>query len=81
MCRICVLVILWLAAPLAHAADKRTATTAERTACERPIRRELDDIESRLRAGYDAGDGERLKERRRKLLVRRLGCREYPPPH
>lgn len=72
-------ILFWfLAAAAATAADSRTATTVERAACEAPILRQLEQIESQLRRGYGGAEGERLKDRRRQLQVRRLGCRKYP---
>jgi hypothetical protein len=59
----------------AASAQTRTATTAERAACEARLQQKLDAIESRLRAGYSAREGERLKERRRKLQEQRAECR------
>lgn len=66
--------LMWLSASVANHA--RTATAAERRACESKIQQKIDTIDSQLRAGYSARDGERLKERRRKLEVERAGCRE-----
>jgi hypothetical protein len=63
----------------ASASESRTATTAEREACEAPIVRQLETIESQLRRGYGASDGERLKDRRRALQAKRLACRKFPP--
>jgi hypothetical protein len=54
----------------------RTATTAERTACEAKIRPKLDRIESRLRAGYTAREGETLREQQRKLEAELFNCRQ-----
>jgi hypothetical protein len=59
-------------------AHARTATTAERTACEAKIRPKLDRIESRLRAGYTAREGETLREQQRKLEAELLNCRKIP---
>jgi hypothetical protein len=53
----------------------RTATHAERVACEAKIQSKIDAIDSRMRAPYDAEDGERLRERRRKLEEARASCR------
>lgn len=64
-----------LLTPLAHS---RTATAAERSACEAKVQERIDAIDSRLRAGYSARDGERLKERRRKLEEERARCRQAP---
>ena len=59
----------------ATAAQARTATAAERAACEAKIQGKIDAIDSRMRAPYGAEDGERLRERRRKLEEQRAGCR------
>ena len=61
-----------LAAMPSHA---RTATHAERAACEAKIQRRIDAIDSRMRTPYSAEDGERLRERRRKLEEARASCR------
>ncbi len=53
----------------------RTATNAERAACEAKIQSKIDAIDSRMRAPYDSDDGERLRERRRKLEEARAACR------
>jgi hypothetical protein len=53
----------------------RTATHAERAACEAKIQSKIDAIDSRMRAPYSAEDGERLRERRRKLEEARAQCR------
>jgi hypothetical protein len=53
----------------------RTATHAERAACEAKIQSKIDAIDSRMRAPYGADDGERLRERRRKLEEARAQCR------
>jgi hypothetical protein len=55
--------------------EARTATRAERAACEAKIQRKIDAIDSRMRAPYGAEDGERLRERRRKLEEQRARCR------
>jgi hypothetical protein len=57
----------------------RTATAAERRACEEKIQEKIDAIDSKLRAGYPVREGERLKERRRKLEAERAGCRARSP--
>jgi hypothetical protein len=72
-------ILFLLAAGAVLAGDSRTATTAEREACEAPLVRQLESIESQLRRGYDGSEGERLKSRRRELQARRLGCRKFPP--
>ena len=66
--------LLALAAVPASAAA-RTATTAEREACVAKIQPKLDSIDSRLRVGYSASEGERLKQQRRKLVEKREACR------
>lgn len=53
----------------------RTATHAERAACEAKIQARIDAIDSRMRAPYGADEGERLRERRRKLEEQRANCR------
>ena len=53
----------------------RTATQAERAACEAKIQSKIDAIDSRMRVPYGAEDGERLRERRRKLEEQRANCR------
>jgi hypothetical protein len=62
-----------LAAVPSHA---RTATAAERRACEEEVQEKIDTIDSKLRSGYSAREGEKLRERRRKLEVERAKCRE-----
>jgi hypothetical protein len=61
--------------PAAPSSPARTATKAERAACEAKIQNKMDAIDSRMRAPYSADDGERLRERRRKLEVARASCR------
>lgn len=56
-------------------APARTATAAEREACEAKIQPKIDAIDSRLRGGYSASEGERLKQQRRKLVEKRDACR------
>ena len=56
-------------------AQSRTATEAERKTCEEKVRRKIDAIDSRMRAGYSASQGEALRERRRKLEKERADCR------
>jgi hypothetical protein len=53
----------------------RTATTAERKACEEKVQKRIDAIDSRMRGGYSAERGEALKERRRALEKARADCR------
>ena len=57
-------------------AQARTATTAERIACEAEIRPKLDRIESRLRAGHSMREGESLRAQRRKLEEKMVACRK-----
>jgi hypothetical protein len=70
----CVIVCALLIA-LSPCAPARTATPAERKTCEEKIRRKLDAIDARMRAGYSGEQGEALKERRRKLEKELAGCR------
>ena len=63
----------YLASSCGHA---RTATTAERAACEAKIQPKLDLIESRLRAGYSLREGETLRAQKRKLEEQIAGCRK-----
>lgn len=58
------------------AAQSRTATAAEREACEARIQARIDSIDSQMRTTYKAREGERLKEKRRKLEQQRYGCRK-----
>jgi hypothetical protein len=60
--------------------EARTATHAERAACEAKIQSRIDAIDSRMRAPYGAADGERLRERRRKLEEARARCRTSRTP-
>ena len=60
----------------ASAAHARTATTAERAACEAKIQPKLDWIESRLRAGYSVSEGETLRAQKRKLEKQIVSCRK-----
>jgi uncharacterized protein len=53
----------------------RTATSAERAACEAKVQSKIDAIDSRMRAPYTTDEGERLRERRRKLEEARANCR------
>ncbi len=57
-------------------ADRAPAGKEEKATCER-IAVELERMQSRMRAGYRAREGERLRERQRRLKERRysLGCR------
>ena len=57
-------------------AQARTATTAERSACEAKIQPKIDRIESRLRAGYSLREGETLRAQLRKLESQLVGCRK-----
>ena len=69
------LCLLLALAAVPSGAAARTATTAEREACVAKIQPKIDAIDSRLRAGYSASEGERLKQQRRKLLDKREACR------
>jgi hypothetical protein len=55
--------------------ETRTATNAERAACEAKIQNKIDAIDSRMKVPYSSEDGERLRERRRKLEEARANCR------
>ena len=57
-------------------AQTRTATAAERAACEAKIQQKIDAIDSRMRVEYTRPEGERLKEKRRKLEAERYNCRK-----
>jgi hypothetical protein len=57
-------------------ATARTATSAERNACLARIQPKIDEIDARMRLGYSADEGERLKARRRKLEEARSKCSE-----
>jgi hypothetical protein len=57
-------------------AQARTATAAERRTCEARIQPKIDEINARLRGGYSAEEGERLKAQRRRLESRKAGCRK-----
>lgn len=57
-------------------AQTRTATAAERAACEDKIQKKIDAIDSKMRAEYTGPEGERLKEKRRKLEAERYDCRK-----
>jgi hypothetical protein len=61
-----------LAAPSIQA---RTATNAERAACQSTVQKKIDAIDARMRSPYTTEDGERLRERRRKLEEARANCR------
>jgi hypothetical protein len=52
----------------------RTATAAERNACLAKIQPKIDEIDARMRTGYSAEEGERLKARRHKLEEARARC-------
>lgn len=67
------ILVCLLASVAGHA---RTATAEERRRCEAKVQENIDAIDSKLRAGYSVRDGERLKERRRKLEAERARCRE-----
>ena len=53
----------------------RTATNAERVACESKIQEKIDAVDARMRAPYTTDEGERLRDRRRKLEEARANCR------
>jgi hypothetical protein len=57
-------------------AQTRTATAAERAACDARIQQKIDAIDSRMRVEYTGPEGERLKEKRRKLETERYNCRK-----
>jgi hypothetical protein len=57
-------------------AQTRTATAAERAACEAKVQQKIDAIDSRMRVEYTGPEGERLKEKRRKLETERYNCRK-----
>ncbi len=54
------------ALPARDVAGSRTATEAERKACEAPIDREIDTGNSRMRDGYSNAEGEYLRARLRR---------------
>ena len=60
----------------AQLAQARTATAAERAACEAKIQPKIDAINSKLRAGYTAREGETLRAQRRNLEARLADCRK-----
>ena len=70
------LAMLLCSAFMSADAQARTATAAERRACEARIQPRIDDINARLRGGYSAEEGERLKAQRRRLESRKAGCRK-----
>lgn len=55
-------------------ASTRTATSAEKAACEARIQPRIDAIDAKLRAGYTAREGNTLREKRRKLEIARAAC-------
>jgi hypothetical protein len=72
-----ILSMLWINAGISPAiAQTRTATAAERAACEAKIQQKIDAIDSRMRVEYTGPEGERLKEKRRKLETERYNCRK-----
>lgn len=72
-----ILPMLCVTAGLSPAAGQtRTATAAERAACEARIQQKIDAIDSRMRVEYTGPEGERLKEKRRKLETERYNCRK-----
>lgn len=58
-----------------HSTEARTATRAERAACESKIQNKIDAIDARMRSPYTTDEGERLRERRRKFEEARANCR------
>ena len=69
--------MLWVAAGSSPVtAQTRTATAAERAACEAKVQQKIDAIDSRMRVEYTGPQGERLKEKRRKLETERYNCRK-----
>ncbi len=72
------LLLALVVAALCHPPESvaRTATRAERVACEAKIQPKIDALDSKLRDGYTASEGEKLKERRRKLVAQRDACRK-----
>lgn len=65
-----------LAALLATSpAGARSATRDERAACEAAVQRKIDAIDARMRAAYGVREGERMRERRRRLEEQRADCR------
>ena len=71
-----VLLLLITAGISAPTAQARTATAAERAACEAKVQKKIDAIDSKMRAEYSGPEGERLKEKRRKLEIERYNCRQ-----
>lgn len=69
-------VVLVIAGISTSTAQTRTATAAERAACEAKVQKKIDAIDSRMRAEYSGPEGERLKEKRRKLEAERYDCRK-----
>jgi uncharacterized protein len=70
------LIVLVLLIDLAvTSSPARTATNAERAACEAKIQSKIDAIDSRMRVPYSSDEGESLRERRRKLEESRANCR------
>jgi uncharacterized protein len=69
--------LLWATTGISPAtAQTRTATATERAACEDKIQQKIDAIDSKMRAEYTGPEGERLKEKRRKLEAERYNCRK-----
>ena len=64
----------WLGAVPPAQGHTRTATSGEKAACEARIQPRIDAIDSRLRAGYGAREGNVLREKRRKLEIERAAC-------
>ena len=70
--------VLLLVAAISPCTDARTATAAERAACEAKVQQKIDVIDSKMRAGYTAREGKQLRERRHKLETERAECRKGP---
>jgi hypothetical protein len=67
---------LLLSGVMPSTAIARTATAAERAACEAKIQRKIDQIDARMRSKYSAREGERLREQRRQFEADRANCRK-----
>ena len=64
----------WLVAVSPVEAGTRTATSAEKAACEARLQPRIEAIDAKLRAGYGAREGNVLREKRRKLEIERAAC-------
>ena len=64
----------WLVAVSPAEAGTRTATSAEKAACEARLQPRIDAVDAKLRAGYRAREGNVLREKRRKLEIERAAC-------